>query len=175
MERRTRRRRKRKKTILTEEEKKMNEIKEKEKKLKELEEKRRSLKKDIKELKKKKPNMFIRKLDVSNETTKYKNKTDDELVSLIVGKRKNFDEDSLSFFPREDLIELLIELKNKGGRPCKQIKSPEIINMCAVKKINSEGFLKYRKVLNFENIKKDFSGWRFTKYKTVYTYFPLFF
>jgi methionyl-tRNA formyltransferase len=72
-----------------------------------------------------------------------------------MSKTRDLDEDSLSVFCGEYLLELLVELRNKGGRPKKQKEEQEVISMKRRKEINLKGFLQWKDTVNFENLGVD--------------------
>lgn len=144
------------------------ELKTKTKALEEIEVKKKKLKKEIGDMKKKKLKERLSIFEKKNSKKKYKHNSDSDLISMILMKTKKIDEDTLSVFDRDTLLELLGELNNKGGRPIKK-KEKEIVLMEDVKNINRKGIIKWRKVINFENFHKSYEGWNFKHYKTVYT------
>lgn len=143
-------------------------IEKKEKKLNKLKMRQKNLKKEIDDLKKNKLKKNLSQFESKYLERKYRNKSDSYLIRIIMSKTQVFDEDSLSVFCREDLLELLLELRDKGGRPKKQKEENQEISVKNLKEINLKGFLKWKDTVNFDNLGVNYKGWKFQTYKKIY-------
>lgn len=128
------------------------------------------LEKEIRDIQRK-SSIHLKKFEMRNNIHKYKEFKLVELIDMIVRKSKEYSEESLILITREELIQILLDLKTEKkrcGRPKKQ-KFLENLTANEVAKTNRLNISNMRKKYILRDCLKTFEGYYFQKYQIFYS------